>query len=95
MSAAQVDPLWTARDVATFLRKSLRWVYGEAGAASSDPGRIPCTRVGGSLRFEPAAVRAWALRGVAARKGSGAAAAVPPPPAAEAAPEPAVQRGRR
>jgi hypothetical protein len=56
MSAAELagDTLWTAQDVARFLRKSIRWVYGEAAIDA-----IPCRRIGGSLRFEPEAVRAW------------------------------------
>lgn len=58
------EPLWTAHDVATYLRKSIRWVRGETSAR--DPDRLPCLRIGGSVRFEPEAVRAWARRGVAA-----------------------------
>jgi hypothetical protein len=63
--SALAEPLWTAQDVARYLRKSIRWVYGEAGASDAD--RLPCLRIGASLRFEPEAVRSWARRGVAAR----------------------------
>ncbi len=49
------EPLWSAVDVAAYLKASRSWVYQKAEA-----GLLPCLHVGGLLRFEPAAVRAWA-----------------------------------
>ena len=46
--------LWTAKDVATYLRASRSWVYKAAEA-----GDLPCIRVGAMLRFSPAAVKAF------------------------------------
>jgi excisionase family DNA binding protein len=51
------ESLWTADDVARFLRVSRSWVYHRAEA-----GELPCLRIGGLLRFEPDAVRAF-MRG--------------------------------
>jgi len=50
--AAALEPLWTVRDVARFLRRSERWVYGHADEL---PG---VTRDFGGLRFNPDAIRA-------------------------------------
>ena len=49
------DELWDANDVARYLRVSRSWVYYRAEA-----GLLPCLRVGGLVRFEPATVRAFA-----------------------------------
>jgi excisionase family DNA binding protein len=51
------EGLWTARDVAGYLKASRSWVYQKAEA-----GLLPSLRIGGFLRFEPEAVRAWAHR---------------------------------
>lgn len=51
----QDGTLWDASDVATYLKASRSWVYQRAEA-----GQLPCLRIGGLLRFEPAAVRAYA-----------------------------------
>jgi excisionase family DNA binding protein len=48
-------PLWTAADVARYLRSSLSFVY-----KVSEAGKLPCLRVGSLLRFDPEAVRAFA-----------------------------------
>ena len=48
-------PLWTAPDVARYLRSSLSFVY-----KASESGQIPCLRVGSMLRFDPEVVRAFA-----------------------------------
>ena len=51
-------PLWTARDVAGYLRASTSWVYQK-----SEAGLLPCLPpLPGSnfLRFDPAAVKAYA-----------------------------------
>ena len=47
--------LWTAAEVAAYLRVSRKSVYNWAEA-----GTIPHCKVGALLRFVPAAVRAWA-----------------------------------
>jgi excisionase family DNA binding protein len=49
------DALWDANDVAGYLKVSRSWVYHRAEA-----GQLPCVRVGGLLRFDPAAIRASA-----------------------------------
>ncbi|NVJ15324.1 helix-turn-helix domain-containing protein [Myxococcus sp. AM010] len=46
--------LWDANDVARFLKTSRSWVYQRAQA-----GELPCLKIGGLLRFEPAAIRAF------------------------------------
>jgi excisionase family DNA binding protein len=52
------DGLWTAVDVARFLRVSRSWVYQRAQA-----GLLPSVKLGGALRFEPAAIRAYVASG--------------------------------
>jgi excisionase family DNA binding protein len=47
--------LWSAADVADYLKVSRSWVYQRAEA-----GDLPCLRMGGLLRFDPEAVRAFA-----------------------------------
>ena len=47
------EMLWTAREVANYLRASMSWVYKAA-----ENGKLPCIHLGAMLRFEPAAVRA-------------------------------------
>lgn len=53
--AEQDDALWDAQDVATYLKASRSWVYHKAEA-----GQLPCLRIGGLLRFDPATIRAYA-----------------------------------
>ncbi|HYO70287.1 helix-turn-helix domain-containing protein [Archangium gephyra] len=48
------DSLWDANDVARFLKTSRSWVYQRAQA-----GQLPCLKIGGLLRFEPAAIRSF------------------------------------
>jgi excisionase family DNA binding protein len=50
--------LWDANDVARYLKVSRSWVYHRAEA-----GLLPLRRVGGLLRFDPAAIRAFATGG--------------------------------
>src|SRR4051812_3213132 len=50
------EPLWTVAEVATYLQVSRSWVYHQ-----SECGLLPSLRIGGLLRFSPAAVRAYAL----------------------------------
>ncbi len=49
------DELWDANGVARYLKVSRSWVYQRAEA-----GTLPCLRVGGLIRFDPATVRAFA-----------------------------------
>lgn len=51
----QKEALWDAKDVAAYLRSSRSWVYQRAEA-----GQLPCLRIGGLLRFDPAVIRAYA-----------------------------------
>lgn len=55
------EGLWDANDVAKFLKASRSWVYQRAQA-----GQLPCVKIGGLLRFEPAAIRAF-IRGQSAK----------------------------
>lgn len=57
----QEEALWDANDVARFLKASRSWVYQQAQA-----GQLPCVKIGGLLRFEPAAFRAF-IRGQGAK----------------------------
>ena len=61
--ASNHDGLWDANDVASYLKVSRSWVYHRAEA-----GQLPCVRVGGLLRFDPAAIRASARGEVPAPK---------------------------
>ena len=54
-AVGNTDELWDANDVARYLKVSHSWVYYRAEA-----GLLPCLRVGGLVRFEPATVRAFA-----------------------------------
>src|SRR2546426_8154398 len=47
--------LWDANEVARYLGASRSWVYAQAEA-----GRLPCVRIVGLLRFDPAAIKALA-----------------------------------
>lgn len=55
MSTTDPDALWDAKDVARYLRVSRSWVYHRA-----ESDQLPHLRVGGLLRFEPDAIRAYA-----------------------------------
>lgn len=55
MDTSREESLWTADDVAAYLKVSRSWVYHRAEA-----GELPHLRIGGLLRFEPDAVRAYA-----------------------------------
>jgi predicted DNA-binding transcriptional regulator AlpA len=50
--------LWDANDVAGYLKASRSWVYHRAEA-----GELPCFRVHGLLRFDPATIRAFVRGG--------------------------------
>ena len=49
------DALWTAQDVADYLKCSKSFVY-----KMSEAGKLKGLRIGTLLRFEPVAVRAFA-----------------------------------
>jgi excisionase family DNA binding protein len=53
-SAGKVE-LWTAAEVASYLKTSRSWVY-QATAS----GRLPSLRVGHPRRFDPVRIKAWA-----------------------------------
>jgi excisionase family DNA binding protein len=48
--------LWTWREVARALKVSRSWIYAKA-----ESGDLPTLRIGGMLRFDPAAIRRFAL----------------------------------
>lgn len=52
------EGLWDAMDVARYVKASRSWVYKQ-----SEAGLIPSLRIGGLLRFEPDAVKAFVRRG--------------------------------
>jgi hypothetical protein len=53
MAPAPDEELWTAADVARFLKLSRRWVYTKTGE-----GRIPTVDLFGVIRYDPADIRA-------------------------------------
>jgi excisionase family DNA binding protein len=55
---AQDGVLWTAADVARYLKVSRSWVYHRAEA-----GLLPYLRVGGLIRFDSDAIRKYARDG--------------------------------
>jgi excisionase family DNA binding protein len=55
---SDLDPLWNAADVAQFLKVSKSWVYQKVEA-----GVLPHLRIGSMVRFDPAAIRAFAQAG--------------------------------
>jgi predicted DNA-binding transcriptional regulator AlpA len=55
-NGSSIGSLWTAREVATFLKCSTSWVY-----LHSEDGTLPSVRICGLRRFVPAEVAAWAL----------------------------------
>jgi hypothetical protein len=57
---SRVDGLWTADDVAGYLKLSRRWVLNEAAAGRMPHRRIPGCSVKG-VRFVPDEIRAFAL----------------------------------
>jgi hypothetical protein len=68
MSRAPARPsLWTSQDVADFLQVSLRWVEKQRAL-----GVLPCLPLPGRrlVRYDPEAVRAWALQRVTAGQGN-------------------------
>jgi predicted DNA-binding transcriptional regulator AlpA len=54
------EKVWKVKDVAEFLQASESWVRHAAAA-----GRLPCRKLGGLLRFDPAEIRALVARGEA------------------------------
>jgi hypothetical protein len=58
-TSGRFEVLWTAEDVAAYLKASRSWVYQKAAA-----GVLPSLQVCGLLRFEPAKIRAFARGGL-------------------------------
>jgi hypothetical protein len=54
-----VQPLWTTKEAAAFLRKSVRWVFYALRLPESEPGSIPHVRVGRAPRFSPEVLSEW------------------------------------
>lgn len=52
-----VDDLWDVRRAARFLGKSSSWVYRE-----SEARRLPHRKIGRTLRYIPAELRAWVAK---------------------------------
>ena len=50
-----IESLWTAQEVASFVKSSRSWVY-KAAEAGTLPGVV---RIGAMLRFRPEVIRAW------------------------------------
>lgn len=48
------NTLWTVKDAADFLRVSRSWVYQRVAS-----GTIPYLKIGGLVRFDPEAIRAF------------------------------------
>lgn len=54
----RIEKLWTAVDVARWASASRSWVYEHAAS-----GVLPCLKIGGLLRFDPAEVKRFFLSG--------------------------------
>lgn len=53
------DTLWTAKDVARFLKFSISWVR-----KATSRGTIPYQRLGGyAIRYDPEKIKTWARTG--------------------------------
>jgi hypothetical protein len=52
------ERVWKTKDVAEFLQASESWVRHAAAE-----GRLPCMKIGGLLRFDPAEIRGLFERG--------------------------------
>lgn len=55
MAAPMDDALWTAKDVADYLKASRSWVYLHA-----EDGTLPSVRIAGLRRFIPSQIKAFA-----------------------------------
>jgi hypothetical protein len=66
-AARRAEALWTSKDVAVFLQVSLRWVEKQRAL-----GVLPCLALPGRrlVRYDPEAIRAWALQRATAGQGS-------------------------
>jgi excisionase family DNA binding protein len=54
MGSTVLEPLMTAREVAEATRLARSTVY-----LLVHEGKIPCVKIGDSVRFSPSAIRAW------------------------------------
>ena len=71
MSGTIAPAVWSVDQVAAYLSMSKQWVYKQA-----ELGKLPCYRLGASLRFKPEEVRAYLE---STRHGPRLRAAPPPP----------------
>ena len=62
-SLSGVEPLWTVKEVAEFLRRSKRWVWSALNVEADQAGSIPHMRLNNSPRFCPRIIQAWAEAG--------------------------------
>ena len=62
MNDANAVVIWTARDVADFLKMSERWVRQSSSIPDTEPGSIPHFRIGRRARFIADDVRDWVLQ---------------------------------
>jgi hypothetical protein len=54
------EPLWTVDDLAEYMKRSRRWVYGALSRDPASPGSLPHVRIpGGAARFVPDVIRRW------------------------------------
>lgn len=57
------EKLWTVKDIAAYLQKSVRWVFYALRLPESESGSIPHVKLGRSPRFIPDDVKAWVSAG--------------------------------
>jgi len=64
----QAEPLWTSKDVADFLRVSLRWVEKQRAL-----GVLPCLPLPGRrlVRYDPEKIKVWATQRTTAGQSDG------------------------
>jgi hypothetical protein len=55
----EVAGLWTVKDAAVFLRKSVRWVFYALRKPENVVGSLPNVKLGRTPRFVPDDLRAW------------------------------------
>ena len=53
------EALWTASDLAKYLRVSRSWVYYQV-----ESGELPCVRLGSLIRFRPSVIRSLVKEGI-------------------------------
>jgi hypothetical protein len=61
--SAGLEPLWSMKEFATYLRRSTRWLWSAITRRPEEPGSIPHVRIGASPRFFPEDIAAWVRAG--------------------------------